>query len=148
MSSTIKTTTTLTLTRNQFATLGAIAAGIEGGTANVARAAGIVWHSANVAIKALKAKGLLDSACQLADMAPAQISSVVLSTESGPVALTRNQFKALLATTAGITRTCEIARAASMTWHSARVAVQALERKGLLGMTEPVAAKITTTVAA
>ena len=46
------------LTKNQFAVLLAVAGG-NTTTAAIAKAAGIVWHSANVAAKALVAKKLL-----------------------------------------------------------------------------------------
>jgi len=113
------------LTQNQTAVLNAVRTGSTT-TAEVAKSAGVCWHSANVAIKALAKRGLVQGTTgQLAPAAGAR-------EPVGEKRLTRNQFKVYMAIATGSTTTSSAARRAQVVWHSANVAVKALIRKGMV----------------
>jgi len=124
------------LTNNQTAVLNAVRNGAAS-TADAAKAAGVVWHSANVAVKALALRGLVSgSTPNLTASGPASQDTV------GTKTLTRNQFAAYVAVATGATTTGQVARRAGIVWHSANVAVKSLVAKGMIqGTTGTLAAR-------
>jgi len=120
------------LTPNQFCVLASIASTNVSSTAEVARVSQISWHSANVAIRALQAKGLLTEDTREIEPSVKLECAVARYGDFTPKTISRRQFAALLAVMAGNRRTKDVAAFGGMPWHSANVALSALERKGFV----------------